>query len=54
MGLYILLAIIGLIVGAFAGYVYAKNKHEKLHAEELPAENSAQGILKNAKKKRKL
>ena len=51
MGLYILLAIIGLIVGLFAGYVYAKNKHEKLHAEELAgAENSAQGILKNAKK----
>ncbi|MDT2757994.1 ribonuclease Y [Enterococcus asini] len=51
MGFYILLAIIGLIVGLLAGYVYAKNKHEKLHAQELAgAENSAQGILRNAKK----
>ena len=51
MGLYILLAIIGLIVGLLAGFVVAKNKHEKEHTEELAgAQNSAQGILQTAQR----
>lgn len=47
MGLNILLAIIGLIVGLFAGMFFANSRHQK---EIDGAKNSAEGILSTAKK----
>ncbi|MGX7195866.1 ribonuclease Y [Enterococcus olivae] len=47
MGLNILLAIIGLIVGLFAGMFLANSRHQK---EIDGAKNSAEGILSTAKK----
>lgn len=45
--MYILLAIIGLIVGVLLGLSVAKSRHEK---EIAGAQNSAQGILASAQK----
>ncbi|HIX70706.1 MULTISPECIES: ribonuclease Y [Enterococcus] len=51
MGIYILLAIAGIIVGLLVGFTVAKQKHEKEHAQELAgAQNSAQGIIQAAQK----
>lgn len=51
MGIYILLAIAGIIVGLLVGFTVAKQKHEKEHAQELVgAQNSAQGIIQAAQK----
>lgn len=51
MGIYILLAIAGIIVGLLVGFTVAKQKYEKEHAQELAgAQNSAQGIIQAAQK----
>ena len=50
MGMNILLAIIGLIVGLFVGFMVAKNRHEK---EIEGANTSAESILTSAKKEAK-